>query len=111
MKIIIEGEKIKVSDEYHSMEELYDHRCLLWINLCLLQNPKITYLVENHFNGWFLLGVETPIGQMSYHCPNKFLNLVIGIERRHPVYDGHTSDDVLKRLERIAIERSKNEVK
>lgn len=93
----------ETSDGYHTFNELYDHRCLLWINLCLLQHPNISYLVENHFDGWFLLGVETPLGQISYHCPNKYLHLVEGIERRHPEFDGHTSVDVLKRLEQQAL--------
>lgn len=99
------NEKKKVtgetSDGYHTFNELYDHRCLLWINFCL-NNPDKCYLVENHFEGWFLLGKETSQGQISYHCPNKFLNLCSTIERRHPEFDGHTSKDVIKRLERLA---------
>ncbi len=88
------------SDGYHTFNELYDHRCLLWINLCAFV-PN-TYVVENHFDGWFLLGAETAIGQVSYHCPNKFLHLVKAIERRHPEFDGHTSADVIKRLKLLA---------
>lgn len=93
----------ETSDGYHTFNELYDHRVLLWINLCLLQHPDMTYLVENHYDGWFLLGCETPQGQISYHCPNKYLGLVSGIKRRHPEFDGHTSKDVISRLERTAI--------
>ena len=91
----------KTSDGYHTFDELYDHRCLLWINLCLLQ-PYRCYVVEEHFKGWFLLGMTTSEGQVSYHCPNKYLNLVHGIKRRHPKFDGHTSADVIKRLTLIA---------
>ena len=92
----------QISDGYHTFDELYDHRCLLWINLCLLQHPKITYLVENHFDGWFLLGVETAFGQISYHCPNKYLSLCKVIERRQPEFDGHTSQDVIDRIYKLA---------
>jgi len=92
-----------ISDGYHTFNELYDHRCLLWINLILLQHPKMCYLVEEHFKGWFLLGIETPKGQLSYHIPNKYLNLCAKIERRQPEYDGHTSYDVCKRLIDLAL--------
>ena len=95
----------EISDGYHTFNELYDHRCLLWINCVLLQHPKMCYLVENHLDEWFLLGVETPIGQISYHCPNKYLLLVKNITRRQPTYDGHTSQDVIKRLEKLASTR------
>lgn len=98
-KAVINGD---TSDGYHTFNELYDHRVLLWINLCLLQHPDITYLVEDHYEGWFLLGCETPQGQISYHCPNKYLGLCSKITRRQPEFDGHTSSDVIKRLEAIA---------
>jgi len=91
------------SDGYHTFNELYDHRCLLWINLCLLQHQKMTYLVEDHFDGWFLLGCQTKFGQLSYHCPNKYLHLCKKITRRHPEFDGHKSKDVIERLEQLAL--------
>lgn len=93
-----------VSDGYHTFDELYDHRVLLWINLVKLQHPKICYLVEDHFEGWFLLGVETIYGQLSYHCPNKYLHFCKNINRRHPQFDGHTSNDVLNRLKLLIID-------
>ena len=98
------------SDGYHTFNELYDHRCLLWINYCLT-NPEKVYLVENHFDGWFLLGKETTYGQISYHCPNKFFNLVEKFERRHPEFDGHTSNDVINRLVDMAKPQQPNDDK
>ena len=93
-KPVVNGE---TSDGYHTFNELYDHRVLLWINLCL-QNANNCYVVEEHYDGWFLLGMETEKGQISYHCPNKYLYLVNHIERRQPIFDGHSSKDVLSRL-------------
>lgn len=95
-------DKGEISDGYHTFNELYEHRVLLWINLVQLQHPDICYLVENHYEGWFLLGVETPVGQLSYHCPNKHLDLVENIPRRQPEFDGHTSEDVIERLKWLA---------
>lgn len=93
-KEAINGE---TSDGYHTFNELYEHRVLLWINLCLLL-PKYSYVIEEHFEGWFLLGMETEYGQISYHCPNKYLELINGITRRSPEFDGHKSQDVIERL-------------
>lgn len=104
----IDGE---TSDGYHTFNELYEHRVLLWINLCLLQHPNICYLVENHFDGWFLLGVQTPVGQLSYHCPNKYLDLCKSIPRVHPEFDGHTSQDVIDRLKNIASNQAESILK
>jgi len=91
----------ETSDGYHTFNELYHHRCLLWINLCQMISDKC-YLVKEHFEGWFLLGAETPNGQISYHCPNKFLPLVENIAEKKVEYDGHTPNDTLKRLEQLA---------
>lgn len=96
-----EKDKGNISDGYHTFNELYDHRCLLWINICLM-TPNTSYLVKEHYVGWFLLGNETPYGQVSYHCPNKYLPLVKSIKERKVEYDGHTSPDVIKRLEQLA---------
>ena len=44
--------------------------------------------------------METPVGQISYHCPNKYLHLLPNIKRvKEHDFDGHTSKDVVERLE------------
>lgn len=100
-KITIEVDDLsKVSDGYHTIEELYEHRCLLWINMCL-QNNGDCYLKLNHYEGWFLLGMYSSAGnQISYHCPNKYESMVVGkiAEYDGVEFDGHNSSDVLKRL-------------
>jgi hypothetical protein len=89
----------KVSDGYHTFEELYDHRVLLYIKLaCHVPYPTAW---KPHYPGWPVLFIETPAGQISYHFPEKFLPLVeenIQRDDNH-VWDGHTSVDVLTRLE------------
>lgn len=100
----------ETSDGYHTFNELYDHRCLLWINLCNLM-PEKCYLVPEHLLGWFLLGMETKEGQISYHCPNKFYDLInIRISKKHPKYDGHMSKDVIKRLKKLPFGTPKDAV-
>lgn len=90
-----------LSDGYHTFGELYDHRCLLWVNLCLA-TPERAYW-RNGFDGWPLLGMETPAGQVSYHVPERLLELFKDrIKEGGPEWDGHVSIDVLHRLTKLA---------
>lgn len=93
-----------LSDGYHTFDELYDHRCLLWIALCTKSTYcEWGYWLENHFEGWDLIVVQHPKGQISYHVPVKYRylyeNKLLKQTEANHVYDGHTSADVLKRLE------------
>lgn len=89
-----------ISDGYHTFDELYDHRCLLFVNLCLMQPEKCAYKHDDDFGDWFCLYLETPKGQVSYHIPHKLLKLVDSKIKCDPdyVWDGHTSAQVLERL-------------
>ena len=92
------------SDGYHTFNELYNHRVLLWINI-VNKNISKAYLLKEHYDGWFLLGLETEFGQISYHCPNKYLELLDSAIKELPDdsnYDGHTSDDVVERLKKLS---------
>jgi hypothetical protein len=91
-----------ISDGYHTFDELYEHRCLLFVNLCLA-NRRSCYWKPD-YDGWFSLYWESPEGQISYHVPNKFLDLVEGkiVRNWNVEFDGHTSADVASRLIRLA---------
>lgn len=52
----------KVSDGYHTFEELYDHRCLLFIQLIGLL-PAFSFASYCHsdetvWEGWFIAGCK-----------------------------------------------------
>jgi hypothetical protein len=101
-----------ISDGYHSFDELYDHRNLLFINFCLLNwgmessgEGRIFQVWWRHdetTKGWFILYAQFKEGQqISYHIQDKFL--VKGkIPNGGPEWDKHTSKDVLVRLEEMA---------
>lgn len=92
----------EISDGYHTFSELYDHRNLLFINLCkTLKNDFTVYVVEEHYEKHFLLVLHSNLGQISYHIGNELLYLVKDFKRRtsdEHNWDGHTSDDVIKIL-------------
>lgn len=91
-----------ISDGYHTFNELYEHRCLLFINLCLLR-PDLAYW-RPHYEGWPLIGMELPSGQVTYHVPERLIPLFKDrIREGGPEFDGHCSDVVIERLEAFAL--------
>lgn len=108
-----------VSDGYHTFDELYDHRCLLWIfGLKYLKGGLIetgndqegdVWRTTKHsdgseWGGWFLLGCCTEYGkQMTYHLPMKYwayCNFAETLDQA-PEFDGHSSNDVLERIKQL----------
>lgn len=102
----------KVSDGYHTFEELYDHRATLFIALCKQLN-RVKYEIwcsTVHSDGtvnpdWFLLGINRERGkQITYHLPIKFwpaVHIFATVLKRAPCWDGHSSQDVLVRLSKL----------
>lgn len=98
----------KVSDGYHTIGELYEHRCLLFLYLCLQVRSKfesnetapVFWKEDVNTNGWFLLYLITQYGQISYHLPNKFkyLDNEVLEKKQDAVWDGHKPSDVIDRL-------------
>lgn len=99
----------EVSDGYHTFDELYQHRCLLFAALCnsydevQIRNATVFKTRKNdrgeEWPGWFIAGINTEFGQITYHMPDNFWDLVDSPEiERNVGYDGHTSQDVASRL-------------
>lgn len=99
----------QVSDGYHTFGELYEHRIVIYMALC----KHLSYLSNNvwmsllhsdgtSFEGWFVLGINKEKGeQITYHLPVKYWNKCTEFAEeleKAPEFDGHTSEDVLKRL-------------
>ena len=115
-----------VSDGYHKMSELYEHRYRLFLALVRIYDNYVTpmgcnvscWKAKHHddgtfYEGFFLLGmtVTKPSFEVhkdpekfdiSYHIPMKYWELAKVIELKWaPKYDGYTSGDVLERLLRL----------
>lgn len=93
-----------ISDGYHTFDELYQHRCLLY--LCFLYSGDLhgdVLWVADHYPGWDLVATSVGPSQISYHLPKKyrhFLERFKKVETLDHVFDGHDSADVAVRLER-----------
>lgn len=102
-EFILDGNFEEVSDEYHSMTELYSHRMLLFIAL-IKCNKDISWRSRlnsdgSKWDGWFVAGIRLPSGLITYHLDERFWGLLDGIETLEKgEWDGHTSNDVLTRL-------------
>lgn len=114
----------KVSDGYHTFDELYEFRKVYnaalfneWgqtQTLCL--NPlRVTKQYDVHkswrhhdgelcFGGdWFIVVAMLPTGQISnhYHKDDWDLFRIPEVEKAKYPFDGHTSKDVLERLKNL----------
>lgn len=93
-----------VSDGYHTFDELYDHRCHLFVAL-MRSNPDLSWRSKLHADGtsypsWFIAGMKLESGDITYHLPLWMWSMLEGISThdRAPEWDGHTAADVVKRL-------------
>jgi hypothetical protein len=101
-----------ISDGYHTFNGLYEHRHALYVCLCkhLRHKGYDVWRSKKHsdltrFNGWFILGVNRRQGsQITYHLPiTEWKKCKFAKTLNHaPKYDGHTSKDVLSRINKIS---------
>lgn len=102
----------KITDGYHTFGELYEHRITLFIVLChILQARSKTYDIwkskkhsdGSNIDGWFVLGIgKVPGYQITYHIPiSKWDMCEVKELELAPIWDGHTSEDVLSRLKTL----------
>lgn len=111
--VITQG--FNISDGYHTFAELYEHRIAIFMALCRrickTEGSNEVWRSKLHsdgtkFDGWFVLGINIEHGeQITYHLPmSKWKSCnwpkIITYEKA-PFYDGHTSRDVLKRLNNL----------
>ena len=92
------------SDGYHTFNELYHHRAILFSVICNAR-PDIAWKSKRHhdgtmYDGMFIVGIDTPEGQATYHYdidPYWDLFHVKEIEVA-PEWDGHTPDEAIRRI-------------
>ena len=95
-----------ISDGYHTFNELYHHRAVLFATICNTY-PDKAWKSKQHddpnfpmYDGMFIVGIETPDGQATYHYdldPYWDIFNVKELERA-PKYDGHTPDEAIRRI-------------
>ena len=109
--IITSGcETNKISDGYHTFEQLYEHRITLYIALCNMLRDCDNHVWKSkkhsdgtEWAGWFVLGIGDVSGeQITYHLPlSKWDQCYFTELDQAPEFDGHSSEDVLNRISKL----------
>lgn len=116
------------SDGYHTFNELYRHRYVLFVGMARAyyvalrdqvgatpeQLKETVWCSKLHADGTmfedsFIVGMTLNVGQVSYHLPMREwdrVSKILPVISRAPEWDGHTPADVLDRLERWVYENA-----
>ena len=93
----------EISDGSHTFGELYHHRAILSATI-FNANRDVAWKSKRHddgemIKGFFIVGIETPEGQFTYHYPLEYWNYFKVKKMNYaPVWDGHSSEDVCRLL-------------
>ena len=101
---LINGE---TSDGYHTFNELYHHRAVLF-SIIVKAFPNKTWKSKQHndgtmYYGMFIVGIDTPDGQATYHYDiNPYWDMFECQElERAPEWDGHTPAQAIERIGKL----------
>lgn len=94
-----------VSDGYHTFNQLYYQRMMLFATI-VKQNRDKAWKSLRHEDGelcfgggWFIVGIDTPEGGYTYHYEDKYFDLFDCETLDHGKHwDGHTEKDVTRLL-------------
>lgn len=92
------------SDGYHTFNELYHHRAVLF-SVIVKAFPDKAWKSKMHhdgtmYDGMFIVGIETPSGQATYHYDiEPYWNMFECQElERAPEWDGYTPEEAIDRI-------------
>ena len=95
------------SDGYHTFDELYHHRAVLFSviveNFATRAWKSKLHADGTMYEGMFIVGIETPDGQATYHYDvEPYWNLFRCKEvDRAPEWDGHTPEQAIERIGKL----------
>lgn len=92
------------SDGYHTFNELYHHRAILFSVIVKAFSDKAWKSLRHHddtmYDGMFIVGIDTPDGQATYHYDiDPYWDIFECRElERAPEWDGHTPAQAIERI-------------
>ena len=97
----------ETSDGYHTFNELYHHRAVLFSVICN-DRPNVSWKSKRHhdgtmYKGMFIVGIQTPDGQATYHYDiNPYWDMFRVKELNNaPEWDGHTPTQAIERIGKL----------
>ena len=104
---VLNDNKGEISDGYHTFNELYHHRAILFSVICN-QFPHLAWKSKLHdtgdmYDGMFIVGISTPMGQATYHYDIDPYWDEFDVKEldRAPKWDGHTPNDAIERIKSL----------
>jgi hypothetical protein len=96
----------QTSDGYHTFDELYQHRNLLYLAFLWRHSDwgggwrSRKHDDGSSYEGWFIVGTSVNSMQISYHLPDELWDYCDWLTEypQAPKWDGHTPQDVVERL-------------
>ena len=97
------GDGANITDGIHTMSELYFHRMFLFSKLCSIavKQGRKAFRSKLHADGnmfphYFIVGIETPEGNYSYHYHERFWSYFDSVPEidRAPEWKGEAKDDL-----------------
>ena len=93
-----------ISDGYHTFNELYHHRAVLFSVICNT-HKELAWKSMKHdtgemYDGMFIVGIETPEGQATYHYDiDPYWDMFDVKELPNaPKWDGHDPEEAIRRI-------------
>lgn len=97
----------ETSDGYHTFNELYHHRAVLFSVICN-DRPALAWKSKQHhdgtmYGGMFIVGIETPDGQATYHYDIEPYWEMFNVQElpQAPEWDGHTPAQAIERIGKL----------
>jgi Lar family restriction alleviation protein len=97
----------ETSDGYHTFNELYHHRAVLFSVICN-SRPELAWKSKLHhdgtmYDGMFIVGIETPDGQATYHYDIDPYWEMFDVQElpKAPEWDGHTPTQAIERIGKL----------
>lgn len=96
-----------MSDGYHTFNELYHHRAILFSVICNTYSAR-AWKSKKHsdgtmYDGMFIVGIQTNEGPATYHYDIEPYWDMFNVRElpNAPEWDGHTPDDAIRRIQSI----------
>lgn len=97
----------ETSDGYHTFNELYHHRAVLF-SVIVANYPDRAWKSKKHhdgtmYNGMFIVGIDTPDGQATYHYDvDPYWDMFeCRVLDNAPEWDGHTPAQAIERIGKL----------
>ena len=101
----------ETSDGYHTFNELYHHRAVLF-SVIVANYPDKAWKSKKHhdgtmYDGMFIVGIDTPEGQATYHYDiNPYWDMFkCRVLDNAPEWDGHTPAQAIERIGKLKAQK------